>query len=77
MLVLTRKINEEIFIGSDITIKIVSSSEGLVKIGINAPRSVQVYRKEVYDRVKQQTIEASKASIQTIADLQNFKIKKV
>jgi carbon storage regulator len=77
MLVLTRKINEEIFIGSDITIKIVSSSEGLVKIGINAPRSVQVYRKEVYDRVKQQTIEASKASIQTIVNLQNFKIKKV
>ncbi len=77
MLVLTRKINEEIFIGSDITIKVVSSSEGLVKIGINAPRNVQIYRKEVYDRVKQQTIEASKASIQTVVDLQNYKIKKL
>ena len=77
MLVLTRKINEEIFIGSDITIKVVSSSEGLVKIGINAPRNVQIYRKEVYDRVKQKTIEASKASIQTVVDLQNYKIKKL
>jgi len=77
MLVLTRKVNEEIFIGSDITIKVISSSDGVVKIGIDAPRNIQVHRKEVYEKVKQQLMDASKASMNPKVDLKNFKIKKV
>jgi len=47
MLVLTRKANEEIHIGNDIIIKVVATSSGRVKIGIDAPRDIDVMRGEV------------------------------
>ena len=77
MLVLTRKVNEEIKIGSEITIKILSISDNHIKIGIDAPRDIQVYRNEVFEKVKESTIEASRASIQKAADLLKYKIHKV
>ncbi len=77
MLVLTRKANEEIKIGSNITIKILAVSDNHVKIGIDAPRDVEIYRKEVFEKVKESTLEASRASIQKAADLLKYKIHKV
>ncbi|MEW6702739.1 MAG: carbon storage regulator CsrA [Bacteroidota bacterium] len=77
MLVLTRKIDEEIKIGSDITIKVLSISENQIKVGIKAPKDVQIYRNEVYDKVKESTIEASRASVQKQTDLLKYKIQKV
>jgi carbon storage regulator CsrA len=49
MLVLTRKINEAIMIGDDIEIAVVDIKGDQVKLGIRAPRSVKVFRHEVYD----------------------------
>ena len=77
MLVLTRKINEVIKIGSDISIKIISISDNQIKIGIEAPKSVQILRGEVYEKVKESTIQASLAGVRTEVDLMNYKIKKV
>lgn len=77
MLVLTRKMNEEIKFGSDITIKIISISDNQVKIGIDAPKNVQILRGEVYEKVKESTIEASKVNVASSVDLQKYKIKKV
>lgn len=77
MLVLTRKINEEIKIGSDIVIKIISTSDNQVKIGIDAPKSIQILRGEVYEKIKESTLQAAKVNVQPIVDLQKFKIKKV
>ena len=77
MLVLTRKVNEEIKIGSEITIKILSISENQIKIGIDAPKDIQIYRNEVFEKVKENTIEASRASIQKETDLLKYKIHKV
>jgi len=77
MLVLTRKINEEIKIGSDIVIKIISTSDNQVKIGIDAPKSIQILRGEVYEKIKESTLQAAKVSVQPTVDLQKFKIKKV
>lgn len=77
MLVLTRKSQEEIKFGTDITIKIISISDNQVKIGIDAPKSVQILRGEVYEKVKESTIEAAKSSETPSVDLQKFKIKKV
>ena len=48
MLVLTRKLNQEIVIGDDIRITIVAVGGDQVKLGITAPRSVLVHRMEVY-----------------------------
>ncbi len=77
MLVLTRKINEEIKLGADISIKIISISENQVKIGIEAPKTIQILRGEVYEKVKESTIEAAKASSHPKMNLTNYKIKKV
>lgn len=48
MLVLTRKLNQEIVIGDDIRITVVAVGGDQVKLGITAPRSVPVHRLEVY-----------------------------
>ncbi|MEW6653540.1 MAG: carbon storage regulator CsrA [Bacteroidota bacterium] len=77
MLVLTRKINEEIKFGSDITVKVISISDNQVKIGIDAPKQVQILRGEVYEKVKESTIEAAKSNTALSVDLHKYKIKKV
>lgn len=47
MLVLTRKDGETLLIGSDIRIKIVKATNGSVKIGIDAPKNVEILREEL------------------------------
>jgi carbon storage regulator len=49
MLVLTRKTNQSIMIGDDIEVSILSVSGDKVRIGIEAPRDVAVFRQEVYE----------------------------
>lgn len=77
MLILTRKIEEEVKIGSNITIKIISISDNQMKIGIDAPADVQIFRGEVYDKVKLNTINASQSFSDSKIDLSKYKIKKV
>ena len=48
MLVLSRQRDESIIIGDDIEITIVDIRGGKVRIGINAPKTVTVHRKEIY-----------------------------
>lgn len=47
MLVITRKTNEEIVIGENIVLKIISNGNGRVKIGIEAPQHVRIARGEI------------------------------
>ncbi|XJZ26949.1 carbon storage regulator CsrA [Bacillota bacterium Lsc_1132] len=60
MLVLTRKNGESIKIGNDIEITIVSSKNDQVKIGIKAPKNVEIYRKEIFDQILLENERASK-----------------
>ena len=52
MLCLTRKVNESIFVGSKIKIKIVKIHNGRVQLGIEAPQDVTVNREEVFLRIE-------------------------
>lgn len=58
MLVLTRKKNEHIQIGEDISISILAIEGEQVKIGINAPRHIDIHRKEVYLAIQQENAQA-------------------
>jgi carbon storage regulator len=53
VLVLTRKSNQSIMIGDDIEISVLAIMGEKVRIGIQAPRSVPVFRKEVYVEIQQ------------------------
>ena len=52
MLVLTRKENEAIMIGDDIQIMVTSIRGNSVALGIEAPKSVKIYRWEIYEKKK-------------------------
>src|SRR5918994_698478 len=54
MLVLTRKSNQSIMIGDDIEISVLSIMGEKVRIGIQAPRDVPVFRREVYLEIQQE-----------------------
>ncbi|HIJ64432.1 MAG TPA: carbon storage regulator CsrA [Candidatus Hydrogenedentes bacterium] len=62
MLVLTRKENESIMIGDDIEVKVLDLRDNQVKIGIVAPRSVAVHRREVYLAIQAENAQAASAS---------------
>ncbi|MEK4669113.1 carbon storage regulator CsrA [Niallia sp. FSL R7-0271] len=59
MLVLSRKVGEVIKIGNDIELTVVSVSGDQVKIGINAPKQVEIHRKEVFDQIYNENKAAS------------------
>ncbi len=59
MLVLTRKPGEGILIGDDITVKVIELKGGGARIGIEAPRTKKIYRQELYERIRQENIDAA------------------
>ena len=69
MLALARKVNQSIIIGNDIEITLLEIKGDQVKIGINAPKSVPIYRKEIYEQIQ----EENKKAAQTEIDVENIK----
>lgn len=63
MLVLSRQRDETIVIGDDIEITIVDIRSDKVRLGISAPRQVQVHRKEVYDSIRCENTAASRVQM--------------
>ncbi|MBP1971167.1 carbon storage regulator [Virgibacillus natechei] len=62
MLVLTRKQDEAIQLGEDIEIKVLAIEGDQIKLGIDAPKSVDIYRREIYLDIKEQNNEAANVS---------------
>ena len=73
MLILSRKLDEKIVIGDEIVVTIVAVSGDTVKLGIDAPRSIKVYRAEVYEEITRANIEAAKAAGVTPPDFKSLK----
>lgn len=61
MLVFTRKRNETIMIGDGIEVRVLRIGREGVRLGITAPPSVPVHRREVYDQIKAENLRAANA----------------
>ncbi|WZL73739.1 carbon storage regulator CsrA [Clostridiaceae bacterium 35-E11] len=69
MLILTRKTNESIIIDNQIEVKIISIEDGKVKLGISAPKDIEIHRKEVYLEIQEENKQAAIGNF----DLKNLK----
>jgi carbon storage regulator len=66
MLVLSRRVDQSIIIGENIEIIIIESKDGNVRIGIEAPKDVKIYRKEILREIKDENKEALQININLI-----------
>jgi carbon storage regulator len=71
MLVLTRKVNQSIVIGDDIEVVVLEVRGEQVRIGIRAPQAIAVHRKEVYEQIRQENLNAASASAEDLVSLQS------
>ena len=71
MLILSRKVDEKIKIGDNITITLIEVRGDQVKIGVEAPKNVKVFRQEVFNAIQTENREAA-ANSQTLEPLSKF-----
>ena len=64
MLVLSRKKDESIIVNGNIEIKVIAIDDGKVRIGIAAPKEIDIHRKEIYLEIQTENQEAAKGSLQ-------------
>ena len=70
MLILSRKTNQKIRVGDSIEITVIEVRGDQVKIGVEAPRSVQVFREEIYDEIQRENKAAlATGNIDSLAQL--------
>ena len=62
MLVLTRKTNQSIMIGDEVEISVLAVSRDKIRLGIAAPKDVPVFRKEVYESIKEEEVSSDGSS---------------
>jgi carbon storage regulator len=63
VLIITRRPSQKIMLGDDVTIHVMEISGNSVRLGIEAPRSVPVYREEIWAAVKQENQAAASATV--------------
>ena len=75
MLILTRKVNQKLIINDNIEVVILESYKNSVKIGINAPSDVQIFREEIYTEIKKSNAQANAINPSTVNGLATNKNK--
>jgi carbon storage regulator len=68
MLILTRKLGERIIIGGDILITLVDIKGSQVRIGIDAPSHLGVYRQEIFEKIKSENVRSSEVIAPDLAE---------
>lgn len=63
MLIITRKLGEQITIGDDITVAVIEIKGAWVKLGVAAPKSISVHRQEIYQKIRAQNVAAAAISM--------------
>jgi carbon storage regulator len=69
MLILTRKIGEQVAIGDQIKIFIVDVKGKQVRLGIEAPQETPVYRHEIYQKIREENRSAAQIEVGVLEDL--------
>ncbi len=65
MLVLTRRLGESITIGENVKLIVVEIDGNQVKLGIEAPREIEIYREELYEKIKGKSFPSKSSNKQT------------
>jgi carbon storage regulator len=68
MLIITRRPGEKIMLGDDVVIEVIEASGSSVRIGIDAPKSIPVYREEIWAAIKQENAVTAASDADAVAD---------
>jgi carbon storage regulator len=68
MLIITRRPGEKIMVGDDVVVEVIEVSGSSVRIGIAAPRSVPVYREEIWSTIKDENAAAAATDVSQVPD---------
>jgi carbon storage regulator len=63
MLILSRKKDESIIINGNIEIKVLEIGDGKVRLGIEAPKNIDIFRQELYKSIQEENMEAAKSNV--------------
>jgi carbon storage regulator len=69
MLIITRRPGEKVMLGDDVVIEVIEVSGSSVRIGIDAPKSIPVYREEIWTAVRDENAAAAKSDANLPEDL--------
>jgi carbon storage regulator len=76
MLIITRRPGEKIMVGEDVVVEVIEVSGSSVRIGIAAPKSIPVYREEIWAAVKAENKAAADVGVKDLPDVPSPNTKK-
>jgi carbon storage regulator len=69
MLILTRKLGESIIIDENVQVSVIEINNNNIKIGVNAPKELTIYREEVFLKIKEENSQSSSSGIVDFIDI--------
>ncbi len=76
MLILTRKLGESIIIDENVQISVIEINKNNIKLGVNAPKELTIYREEVFLKIKEENSQSSSSGIIDFIDFSNTTLQR-